>query len=145
MANDKTTIHSGNTLPAKYVVETKTTLNIRLSPNGSIIGVLYPQDEIVVYQIDDTWAKFKYDIGKVEYAYCSAKHISYVEPCTNKDIKYSILDKYRDKNDILDKDSVAYCLQHNYINVVGDMFYPNETITKEQFCTAIYKIMNSKE
>ena len=141
-------------LPATYSVEVNTTLNVRLTPNGDIIGVLYPQDEIIVYEINDGWAKFKYDIGNVEYAYCSTQYISYIceyveEVVTNPEngLNYSILNNYKDKNDISDwaKDGVTYCLQNNLMNGDNDMLNPKEPLTREQFYTTLYRILNNKE
>lgn len=143
-------------LPAVYIVEVNTTLNVRESPNGTILGVLYPQDEIVVYEISNGWAKFKYDIGNIEYAYCSTQYISYAyqyeepeapndpdEPKEDFELDYTVLDTYTDKNNISRwaKDAVTYCVQKGYLTGSDNKISPKDPLTREQFCTVIYRIL----
>ena len=143
-------------LPAVYIVEVNTTLNVRESPNGSILGVLYPQDEIVVYEISNGWAKFKYDIGNIEYAYCSTQYISYAyqyeepeapndpdEPKEDFELDYTVLDTYTDKSSISGwaKDAVTYCVQKGYLTGSNNKLNPKDPLTREQFCTMIYRIL----
>ena len=143
-------------LPSVYIVEVNTTLNVREFPNGSILGVLYPQDEIVVYEIEDGWAKFKYDIGNIEYAYCSTQYISYAyqyeepevpndpdEPKEDFELDYTVLDTYTDKNNISGwaKDAVTYCVQKGYLTGSDNKISPKDPLTREQFCTVIYRIL----
>ena len=137
-------------LPAKYTVDVITTLNVRSEPNGTILGVLYPEDIIIVYDVDDGWAKFKYDVGNVEYAYCSMEYLTFIEkyeePEDGNNNTNSVLDKFNDKDDISDcaKNAVEFCVKNGFIDSDGDL-KPKSPLSLEQFCMFIYKIMNQKE
>lgn len=141
-------------LPAIYNVDVNTTLNIRKTPNGEIIDVLYPNNRIIVIEIIDGWAKFKYNKNNIEYGYCSTQYITYIAeyeesivpeptPEPEKELDYSVLDVYEDKALIHDwaKDGVTYCIQNGYINGSNDKIRPQDLLTREELCTILYRIL----
>ena len=134
-------------LPAKFIVDVITTLNVRDTPNGNILGVLYPKDVIIVYGIENGWAKFKYDVGNVEYAYCSMDYLTFIEkyeePEKEEEIDHSVLYVFEDVEEIDNwaLDGMAYCVQKGYMKGSNNKLHPLNNMTREEFCTMIYRIL----
>lgn len=147
------------TFPAIYNVDVNTTLNVRKTANGEIIDVLYPNDRIIVEDISNEWAKFRYNKNNIEFAYCSTQYITYIaeyeepdpepapeptpEPEPEFELDYSVLDQYEDKQMVHDwaKDGVTYCIQKGYMFGSEGKFRPQDNLTREEFCTVIYRIL----
>ena len=154
------------TLPAKYKVVVKTSLNVRDTPNGQILTTMKNGDIIVVHEISDGWAKFSFgfDTGEViYYYYCSADYIEYVEPINsttpvkpeptptpspepepkpNPEPEKDILDGFSDKNEISDwaVDAVRYCIEKGYIKGSNNKINPKTNITREELCVILERI-----
>ena len=154
------------TLPAKYKVVVKTSLNVRDTPNGQILTTMKNGDIIVVHDISNGWAKFSFgfDNGEViYYYYCSADYIEYVEPINstapvkpeqtptpspepepkpNPEPEKDILDGFSDKNEISDwaVDAVRYCIEKGYIKGTNNKINPKTNITREELCVILERI-----
>ena len=154
------------TLPAKYKVVVKTSLNVRDTPNGQILTTMNNGDIIVVHEISNGWAKFSFgfDNGEVMYYYyCSADYIEYVEPINNTtpvkpeptptpspepepkpnpEPEKDILDGFSDKNEISGwaVDAVRYCIEKGYIKGSNNKINPKTNITREELCVILERI-----
>ena len=154
------------TLPAKYKVVVKTSLNVRDTPNGQILTTMKNGDIIVVHEISDGWAKFSFGFNNGEviyYYYCSADYIEYVEPINsttpvkpeptptpspepepkpNPEPEKDILDGFSDKNEISAwaVDAVRYCIEKGYIKGSNNKINPKTNITREELCVILERI-----
>lgn len=154
------------TLPAKYKVVVKTSLNVRDTPNGQILTTMKNDDIIVVHEISDGWAKFSFGFDNEEvmyYYYCSADYIEYIEsinsttpvkpeptptpspepePKPHPEPDKDILDGFSDKNEISDWaiDAVRYCIEKGYIKGSNNKINPKTNITREELCVILERI-----